>query len=608
MFLRSWCILILATLATLALQAGVAVAQIPLPAPKAPSASTTPNTTSIPAYRKASNVAIITIQGEIDGGGRFGRSILAFSVDRRIKAAVRGGADAIVFEVDSPGGEVGAALRISSLIKECPIPNTVAWVRPQALSGGAVIALAARELIVSDPATLGDAMPIQFGPDGAKALSPDLLKKVLPPLIADLLDSARRHNDAVGEYTRDEYLMRAISATDMELWWVRNKDTGVEMAIDRSEFELLFPGGSTAGTPRLASAPGSTPRDTSTPAGPDAPGGSAQLAAVNAEVNSRLSKPTTRPKITPADAGNWVLVDKILDGSAPAVFGALDLAHYNIAANRLKAPDGQVVLQPIKTDADIKAFFGASNVTRLNASWSEGLVFFLTNMWVRGVLIAIFLLALFVEMSHPGAILPGAISLLALVLLIGPPLLIGMANWWEVVAILAGIALLAVEAFILPGFGVAGILGLILLFGGLLGTFVPSGSGLFPTSGHGSNELMWGALTIMASVLTAGVGMYFIARHFGSIPFLNKLVLRDAEPAEVGGTMLLTQLDDAPAVVGDIGITLTRMAPAGRIDLQGRVVDAVSDFGFLQPGVKVRVVSVDGIRVGVERVADRVTS
>lgn len=577
--------------------------QPPTPTPNPTSTATS---TSIPAYRKASKVAIITIRGEIDGGGRFGRSILAFSVDRRIKAAVRGGADAIVFEIDSPGGEVGAALKISSLIKECPIPNTVAWVRPQAFSGGAVVALAARELIVSDPATLGDAMPIQMGPDGVRALSPDLLKKVLPPLIADLLDSARRHNDAVGQYARDEYLMRAISATDMELWWVRNKSTGIEMAIDRSEFEMLFPGQSPGGTPRLASAPGSTPRDASVPAGPTAPGGSAQLAAVDADVNARLAKPSTRPTLTAADAGAWVLVDKILDGSAPAVFSALDMAHYNIAANRLKTPDGQVVLQPIKTDADVQAFFGASNVTRLDANWSEGLVFFLTNMWVRGVLIAIFLLALFVEMSHPGAVLPGVISLLALVLLIGPPLLIGMANWWEVVAILAGVALLAVEAFILPGFGVAGVLGLVLLFGGLLGTFVtPSGSGLFSTSGQGSSELMWGALTILASVITAGIGMYFIARHLGSIPVLNKLVLRDPEPADVGGTMLLTQVDDAPATIGETGVTLTKMSPAGRVEIQGRVIDAVSDFGFLQAGVQVRVVSVDGIRVGVERILDR---
>ncbi|MFY7896615.1 MAG: hypothetical protein ACOVP8_10310, partial [Phycisphaerales bacterium] len=89
---------------------------------------TNPAAMAVPAHRKAANVAIITLKGEIDGGGRFGSSVMATSVQRRIATATRAGADAIIFEIDSPRGELNATLKIAQLIKDSPVPNTIAWV------------------------------------------------------------------------------------------------------------------------------------------------------------------------------------------------------------------------------------------------------------------------------------------------------------------------------------------------------------------------------------------------------------------------------------------------------------------------------------------------
>ncbi len=578
--------------------------------PAAPSHATTTTapaftTPSVPSYRQAKNVAVITIKGEIDGGGRLGDSVMVSSVERRIRTAVRAGADAIVFEFDTPGGEVNASLRVASLIKDSPVANTVAWVRPRALSGGAVAALAAREIIVSDPASFGDAMPIQFGPLGAQAVKDnEILKKVLPPLISDVVDSARRHNDAMGRYQRDEFLVRAIVANDMELWWVRENSTGIEMAIDRREFELLFPGESPDGATRLAST--SVGRRTQAASIPNAPGGSAKLAAVAGELAANApTRTSVRPMLSAADAGRWTLIDKIMDGTAPATFSAQDLAHYNLAINAVSIAPGVKQLQPVETDEQLRAFFGAERVRRLDASWSEGLVLFLTNPIVRGVLIVLFILALFAEMSHPGAIIPGIISLIALMALIAPPLLIGMASWWEVLAIVVGIGLICLEAFVIPGTTVAGAAGLLLLFGGLVATFLPGGQGLFPGSQQESSSLAWGVGTVLAALVTSGVGVFFIAKHFGSLPIFGKMVLRPAEDAASITTIgIADQSTAAPAKVGELGTALTRMAPAGRIDIDGRVIDAYSDFGFIQSGSKVRVSSVDSFRVGVERLPD----
>lgn len=570
-----------------------------------PAADTNPNTTSalgiVPSYRKATNVAIITIKGEIDRGGRFSESVMVASIERRIRTAANAGADAIVFEFDTPGGEVGASLRIASLIKDSPVANTVAWIHPRALSGGAVAALAAREIITDDPVQFGDAMPIRMGRNRPQTVQdPEILKKVLPPLISDVVDSARRHNEAMATYSRDEYLARAIVANDMELWWIKNTKTGIEMAIDRREFEMLFPGTSTEMATRLASTQQFRPLAENI----DAPGGSQKLATVASELAAmEPTRPTARPVLSEKDAGDWIVVDKIMDGSAPATFSASDLAHYNFAANVVTTTTGERMLVPIETDEQLKEFFGAENVRRLDSNWSEGLVVFLTMPIVRGILIVVFIIALFAEMSHPGAIVPGIIALVTLVALLGPPMLIGLASWWEVLAIVVGLALIALEAFVIPGTTVAGVLGLILLFGGLVATFLPSGQGLFPRGAQESGDLAWGVGTVLAALITAGVGIFFMARHFVAMPFLKHLVLKGTpeELADISTVGVADLAGEASVRIGQTGVAITRMGPAGRVEVDGRIIDAVSDFGFIQPGTPIRISSVDGVRVGVER-------
>lgn len=581
---------------------------------------------AVAAGRKAKNLAIVTIHGPIQG-------VMASSVKRRIDTAVRAGADAIVFDIDTPGGEVGAVLEICNAIKSCPVQNTVAWINPQAYSGGAIIALACREIVVNQPASFGDAMPVAMQAGGLRQAPPEILLKLLPPLINEVVDSARLYNKRFGGYYRDEYLVQAIVANDVSLWWIRHKQTGVTMAIDRVEFAMLFPGGSTGGPTRLASvrtdasitaraaAPAPVPADPAAAPAPGAgavapalppdvvtvPSGSPKLAGIASQVAGNATIASVRPRLTPADAGQWELIDKITDGAGAATFSAADMLHYGLAANEVRTVNGVAELVPIVTDAELAAFFQAENIRRFDRTWSEGMVLIMTNPIVRGVLIVIFLVSLFVEMTHPGAILPGLIALLTLVALLAPPMLIGMASWWEVAAIIVGLGLLAVEAFVIPGFGVPGVLGVMFLLAGLVGTFLPQGQGVFPNSPREQDDLLWGVTTILLSMVTAGFGMYAVAKHFKSIPVIGRLVLRDPANNDENESLLAAMGPDPTALdvrVGETGVTLTPMRPAGRVEVGGRIIDAVAEVGYIGPGAQVRVVSAGGMRVGVEEVRE----
>jgi membrane-bound serine protease (ClpP class) len=570
------------------------------PPPTAPGAVST--------ARQADHVAVITIKGPID-------STTFRSFERRLELADRAGADAVVIDIDTPGGELGAVLGISTAIKSSPIKNTVAWVHPTAYSGGAIIALAARELVISDPATMGDALPIAMSIFGQINSMPEHERqKFLTPIIADLVDSARRSG-------YDEVLVQGIAARGVELWLVEHTQTRKRLFVTRDEYRLLFGEDPAATSPTLVAAPPSPegeqpapaptdemlkklkkrmPRPAPQPAqtpppSPDDPNryvpANPQMEPMAGDVTQQQELPTARPQLSARDQGQWRLVEYVASGAGPFVFKTSELRRYGLAT------------EVINTDEELRAFFGAKEILRLDQSWSEGLVAFLTQFPVRGLLVVVFLIGLFVEMTHPGLVLPGFVAAAALLGLLGPPMLINMASWWEIAAIVGGILLIVLEIFVIPGFGVFGIIGLLLLFGGLVGTFLPSGA-FFSDSARQRSDMLYGVTTLVLSMASAGVLMYFIAKHFSSIPMLGRLVLQGGiEIDESDRDPMLAAMAPAgsPIKVGMTGRAITSLRPAGQVEINGTVYDVVADIGYIESGQPIRISSVTAFRVGVER-------
>ncbi len=580
---------------------------------------------AVPASRQADHIAVITVKGPID-------RITSMSVQRRLQDAADAGVGAIVIEIDSPGGEIGAVLEISAALKASPIPNTVAWVHPQAYSGGAIIALACSEIVTSDPGAMGDAFPVTFGAQGLKALTPEQRTKLLPPLLQDVTDSARRNG-------YDEFLVQVMVTDGIELWAIRDTQTQRLLLVNEEEYISLFGVAPARGRPLLGSVPGARTRPLSeraaprqedappepqdeTPSNPetDAPNPDPPAPALNeddailaesiedlnaaftpagegvadleSDVTDLLSTPTRRPDVATLNASRWEPAGYVCDGTHAVILSAQQMDEFGVSS------------ATINTDEELKAFFGAKTLVRADRSWSESLVRFMTSMPVRGVLIVIFLLALFLEMSAPGMIVPGAVALGAAVALLAPPMLIGMAGWWEIVAIVSGVLLIALEILVIPGFGVFGIAGLLLLFGGLVGTFIPDASG-FPAAPGQKNDLLFGVVTILLASATAGVGMYFIGKHLERFPLVSRLIMagpRDDEEDAAFGAM------EPPAplalCVGQTGRAQTALRPSGRAEFDEQLIDVVSDMGYIEQGEPVRVVSVSEFRVVVERNAN----
>jgi membrane-bound ClpP family serine protease len=582
---------------------------------------------SVPAGRQAKNIAVITIFGEIN-------ATTAQSVQRRIDLAVKAGANAIVFQLDTPGGEIGAVLDICTAIKRCGVANTVAWVNPTAYSGGAIIALACREMVIAKGATMGDALPIMVSFGMLNKLPEHERQKLVAPLLAEVVDSARLRG-------YDEKLVQGLVTLGVELWLVeRVNNPGEVLFVDREEYRTIFgqePGpatprlvGSQRRPPEAGAASPASGKDASSPAkGEDAPAGSAtsaskpptspgeppargttpeyvpaapRLNAVANDVDMGLramgSTPPRRPTLGERDRGQWRLVERVSDGLGVFTFKQGELFDFRLAKTA-STSDGTV-----NTDDELKAFFGGVNLVRLDQTWSEGLVRFLTNQIVRVLLIVVFLLGLFVELTHPGLVFPACVAMTALFALIAPPLLIGMAEWWTLAAIGGGVVLLILEILVLPGFGVPGLLGLLLLFAGLVGAISPGATALFPDSPGESGGVLHAVTTVSVSACVALVGMYFAGKHLGRLPILNRLVLQGHGESDEGGGVLAAMVEDpaGPVRVGEVGQAVTPLRPAGRVQVGEQIIDVVADIGYIASGERVRVTGVSSFRITVERV------
>ncbi|MDX2018008.1 MAG: ATP-dependent Clp protease proteolytic subunit [Planctomycetota bacterium] len=605
------------TLALLAL-VSVALAQ---PSAQAPAPTSLPGAVATAAGLQADNIAVITIHDPIDAA-------MAKSVVRRLKMAERLGAGVIVIELNTPGGEVGAVLEICNAIKASTVP-TIAWINKDAYSGGAIIALACSRLITADPASFGDAMPVAADPiQGIRAAPEQIRQKVLTPLLSEVVDSARRNNQALGRYAYDELIVQGMIVADAQLWLAREKSTGRTVAINRSEFDMLFPGENAETPPRLvgiraASAPApatdpSAPANPTTGAAPAPSAASASsvvgaspesVAALGADPSRAAEQvPSQRPVLRAAERANWELLGRISDGSGPLVLKADDLRYFGLASNITPSASApldptRATLNAINSDEQLRAYLGGKHIVRLDQSWSEGLVSFLQNFWVRAILIAVFILGLFIEMVHPGLVVPASLAFLALVGLVAPPFLVGMAAWWEIAAIGAGIALILLEILVIPGFGVTGIAGLILLSAGIVGTFIPAGSGVFPTSPSQRSGLVDGVTALLLAFATAGIGIFFITRYAGSLPFLTKFVLKDPEPFDAQESLFRAIDPEAgnPVRVGDTGLTTTLLRPSGKARFGDRIVNVASELGSIDAGAAVRVTRLADMNIFVER-------
>ncbi len=415
---------------------------------------------------RGQRVLVASIEGMIDLG-------LGPFVQRVLEEAARDQAALVVFEINTFGGRVDAAVAIRDHLLATAVP-TVAFINRRAISAGALISLAAEEIAITPGGTIGAATPVQ--------MSGEETGIVTEKNVSYLRKEFRSTADARG---RPGELAEAMV------------DPDVEIPVLSEKGKLLT--------------------------------------------------------LTTEDA----LTHGIADYEASSLSDLL-------AALEL-------------SDAELR---------HVELNWAERVVRFLTHPAVSSLLMALGMLGLLIELRTPGVGIPGLVGVLSLSAFFWGHALVQLVGWEQVLLLVAGVLLLAAELFLIPGFGVAGVLGVLAIVASLSTSLIGAGASL--------NAIVQAVTHVAFSGILAALAAFAAFKFLPRLPGGRRLVL-SASLGDGGGE------PEQASWVGKVGTTLTPLRPAGIATFEGHRLDVVSQGDFIPAGEAVEVISQEGFRVVVAR-------
>ena len=471
-------------------------------------------------------VYVIDIRNEIGSG-------LSTYISDSIQIAEEAGADAIVFDVDTPGGRVDSAVNIIRAIQDTQIP-TIAFVNRQAISAGAMISIACNQIVMASGGTIGDSAPVTIQGDevGEKAVS------YIQGTIRATAERENRNPDiAEAMVDKELVLVKLRNGQIIKLLpeeYAAREEEGEEMEILCAQGKLL-----TLSTQQALDY---------------------EFADAQAETLPEL---LTQYEIVEVAGTKLPLTE---DGIArwQRELGTSEV-------NRLKILD-------------------SAQTVEVEATLADKIVFFLTNPLISTLLLSLGTLGIFIEIRTPGFGVPGFLGLLCIGLFFGGHMLTRIGAEWAFLLFILGLGLIALEVFVIPGFGVAGVLGITLMLGSVF--FVFDKAYEFRTA------VMWLSVSV---ILTAGLAI-LAAFFLPETQLFQRLALSTVMDTEMGYHS--SSAEDFQEYLGKPGVALTPLRPSGTARIADKRVDVVTVGDFIPQDSNVKVVEVEGSKVFVEAVED----
>jgi membrane-bound serine protease (ClpP class) len=228
----------------------------------------------------------------------------------------------------------------------------------------------------------------------------------------------------------------------------------------------------------------------------------------------------------------------------------------------------------------------------------DKIINFLLNPIVHSILIMLIIGGIYFELQSPGIGLPLAAALIGAVLYFAPLYLEGLADNWEILIFILGVILLAVEIFALPGFGITGIAGIVLMVAGL--TMAMVDNLVFETGNvtDAINAVMKSLMIVILSLLGAVFLSLYLGKKLISSKAFPGMALTDTQQKEDGFTVA----DPGGfKLTGSEGIAYTVLRPSGKILVGGDIFDAKSEYGFIDKGSRIRITRYEAGQLYVEK-------
>ncbi|MCB1181126.1 MAG: ATP-dependent Clp protease proteolytic subunit [Chlamydiia bacterium] len=443
----------------------------------------------------------------------------------------------IILELNTPGGQVFAAQKISDALKEMDIQHEVpivCFINNWAISAGAMLAYSCRYISIVKDASMGAAQPLMQTGGKTEIAS----EKVNSAIRADFANRA-------SFYERNPLIAEAMVDPDFVLV-VRD-----EKIIELQTNEEI------KSTDRIITKKG-------------------KLLTLNAKEMMELGvadiflKPEKLSSITAMEKmeGKWPAFKELL-------FEYPFFTHIPHAEIDAYQPD-----------------------------WKTKFFSLIATPVVSSVLFLVLMISFYMELNTPGFGVPGVIGLMALFCILLGSFAIEAASWLELILLLAGIGLILLEVFVIPGFGITGILGIILsvtalsliLLPGLKGISFDFDTQTFNAAGsYFFERLVWLAGTLVIGVIILAILARFLVPK---IRVLSPIIHRGEQETEKG--FVAGRRKEELPEIGTIGIVVSPLRPAGKVEIEGDFYDAISSGRFIEKGEKVTIVGIEGSKMIVQ--------
>ncbi|MCX7611058.1 MAG: ATP-dependent Clp protease proteolytic subunit [Ignavibacterium sp.] len=298
---------------------------------------------------------------------------------------------------------------------------------------------------------------------------------------------------------------------------------------------------------------------------------------MRSEMRSTAEKNGRNPEIAEAMVDERIVIPGLTDSTQLVTLTSEEALKYKMS---------DTILTKIE---EVLEYIGQKDakLVKVTTNWAEDVVRFLNNPIISSILIMIGFFGLLSEIKTPGWGVPGTAGLIALALFFGSSYILKLATIVEILMFIAGVILILLEIFLIPGFGIAGISGIVLIFLSIFLSLI--GSEQFLTF----DAISLAIIQLAFAVVAALVLLFLLAKYLPKSELFNRLVLSEAEKAEEG----YVSVSEEQSLLGKIGVTVSILRPVGIAEIDGKRVEVVSDGEFIQPGTKIKVIKVEGMKV-----------
>jgi len=227
---------------------------------------------------------------------------------------------------------------------------------------------------------------------------------------------------------------------------------------------------------------------------------------------------------------------------------------------------------------------------------TEKIIAVFLNPFISGILILVILGGIYFELQTPGVGFPLIAALTALVLYLVPYYLNGLADYWEIIALFIGVLLIIAEIFIIPGFGVAGVAGIILTVFSMV--LIMLNNDFFNFEFVPLGDIIMASFATIGGLIGGMLLLFFGGARLTKTKAFQRITLSDTQETKDGYSVNTFHAD----LLGKRGTSYTILRPSGKVMIDEQIYDAFTRGDFVEKGDTIEVIGTEGVTLKVKKI------